>query len=523
MPDRDLKAEVSDLKFEISDSSRPGVLCYNQAAVSSRCAIHALVLLLSGLLSACNVALGPGYTVVKQQYDVTWTGTSELLIRATYRVKNTGKAPVEYIEATLPDEARRSGLQVWVNGASVAVGAADESTPAGTVRIPISPVLRLKGKQDLVIEYRLSGAADEGAATPSFYLETLGWYPVLRKQEGLFGSGGDPPDKWDLRVTVPRDFLVHAAGIPKGKKRRRDVVEHHFRQRPDRHTAPFVIAGRYTEQRARTTGSEVILWTFQPLPDAAASDIGNWIGRTALEYEKAFGRMGEDESAAVRVAELPPRFTSHDITFADGEKVTVGHMDFIEATFPGGVLLPTGRLARSADRPEGILRSLDEQLALSWFHHGVTAASDSRLLFYFGLPPYAASIAAETRGDAACRNALAASGLADYASLGGEASEPRFFLNDGAVSPERLAYARSKAPLFFLALEDHYGKDAARRALARLAASLRGRQFTTNDLRVAIQLETGQDPAEFFRQWLNVTGIPEEFRKKYENQVSGSR
>ena len=44
-----------------------------------------------------------------------------------------------------------------------------------------------------------------------------------------------------------------------------------------------------------------------------------------------------------------------------------------------------------------------------------------------------------------------------------------------------------------------------------------------NDLRVAIQLETGEDPAEFFRLWLNQPGIPDEFRKKYEQQSPGSR
>ncbi len=229
----------------------------------------------SAMFCACGVALGPGYTIEKQQYDVHWTGTSELLVRSTYRVKNTGKTPIDYLEFELPEASHRSGLQVWLDGAPVATEAADESAPAGTVRIPVSPALALKKTQALVIEYRLRGPVSEGSATPSFFLETQGWYPELHKQEGLFGSGGNPPEKWDLRVTVPRDFLVHASGAHKGTKRRNDMVEHRFRQRPDRDSTPFVVAGRYHEQRARTAGSEVILWTFQPLQEAVAQAVGN--------------------------------------------------------------------------------------------------------------------------------------------------------------------------------------------------------------------------------------------------------
>jgi hypothetical protein len=453
----------------------------------------------AGLLSGCAVALGPGYRVEKQQVEVRWTGAETLEVRGIYQLKNTGTEPMDYIEAVLPEEARRSGLQVWLDQSPVSLEPAAELAPEGTVRIPFRPAWEKKRKASLVIEYALRGAVADAGATPSVYLETRGWYPDLRSKDGLFAFGGEPPKKWDLRITVPREFLVHASGEAKGKKRRDALLEHRFQQR-GRDFRPFVVAGRYQEQRI----SHVILWTLQPRPEMAVRRLGEGVARTTQEYQAAFGKPLEFQS--VMVVELPSRAT---------EKAA--------KSFPGGVFFASDQQDRLLGDPEEVLRALDEHLTYTWFYHTVTATPEAQLLFYEGLPPYGASIAAEARGAAAYRSALASGRLGLYEDAGGEKKEPQFFLNESESSRERIAFARAKAPLFFLALEDRYGKQATRRALARLVESLRGQKFNTNDLRVAIQIETGEDPAEFFRQWLNQPGIPEEFRKKYKTQVTGSR
>jgi len=467
-----------------------------------------LLLLACALATAgCNVALGPGYTVKKQQLEARWTGTPELAVRGNYRLQNAGNVPLDYLDVTLPPDSRRSGLQISLDGSPVATQPADALAPAGTVRIPISPALPLKKKCDLVIEYRLAGSVGDVSATPSFYLETRGWYPALREREGLFGSGGEPPEKWDLRVTVPRDFLVHASGQQKGRKRRNDLVEHRFRQRTGKDFDPFVVAGRYQEQKAPSAGAEVILWTFQPPPESAIRDFGHWVGQTAQQYQTTFGTLGED--TRILLIEPPPGIAS-----APGER---------KGPFPGGTFLLASEYTPVSGEDSDFWVRLDERLALIWFHHGITPVPDARLLFEEGLPRYAATIAAEAHNEISNRAALASNRLAFYEDLGGSDHEPHFFLNSPDTSRERVRYAAAKAPLFFLALEDRYGKEAIRNALARLVESLRGRLFNTNDLRVAIQLETGEDPAEFFRQWLNQPGIPEDFRKRYEKQGPGSR
>jgi hypothetical protein len=465
-----------------------------------------LLLLCATLLSACAVPLGPGYTVQKQQVAARWTGTPELAVRGAYRIENTGQGPLDYIEVTLPPESRRSGLQVSLNGSPVATQPADELAPAGTVRIPISPALPQKKRRELVIEYRLAGSAGDVSAKPSFYLETRGWYPVLREREGLFGSGGAPPEKWDLRVTAPRDFLVHASGQPRGRRRRGDTVEHRFRQRRGHDFEPYVVAGRYHEYRATFQGVAVIMWMAETLAESTVRSIQERVGRCIRQYSTTFGSPWD--SAAVRIVHI-----------ATGLKLEHPNA---RGTFPDGVLLFSAPESAFAGDVNDLWRELDERLVLLWFFHGVTATPDAQLLFYEGLPPYGASIVTEAHRVTSERAMLASARLRLYEDAGGQEQEPRLFLNEADASPKRVAYARAKAPLFFLALEDRYGKEAVRNALARIVASLRGRQFNTNDLRVAIHLETGEDPAEFFRQWLNQPGIPEEFRQRYA-QHAGNR
>ena len=70
--------------------------------------------------------------------------------------------------------------------------------------------------------------------------------------------------------------------------------------------------------------------------------------------------------------------------------------------------------------------------------------------------------------------------------------------------------------MFFVALEDRYGKENVRRALAHLVRSLRGSRFGFAELRSALELETQQNLGDFFRLWLDQTGIPPEVRARYE-------
>ncbi len=73
----------------------------------------------------------------------------------------------------------------------------------------------------LSVEY-LSAAAGETSLSfsgDSFFLPAQGWNPELLPARGLFATGGVPPKKWEVSVSVPEGFLVHTSG--RGKRRLR--------------------------------------------------------------------------------------------------------------------------------------------------------------------------------------------------------------------------------------------------------------------------------------------------------------
>lgn len=466
-----------------------------------------LLVLPAALLSACAVPLGPGYTVKKQQLEAHWTGTPELAVRGSYRLQNTGKGPLDYIEVTLPPEPRRSGLQVTLDKSPIATQPADELAPAGTVRIPISPALPPKKKRDLVIEYRLAGAVRDVSATPSFYLETRGWYPALREREGLFGSGGAPPEKWDLRVTVPRDFLVHASGQPKGRKRRGEAVEHRFRQRRGEDFDPFVVAGRYHEEKRSSNGVTVVLWSGEPLKPDRVERAAEGVGSTTRLYERMFGSRSEKE--------LPVH-----VVFVAGKPDSQEQRMRQLRSLPSVALYPIPSAADDFDSSMGLIQW---SLSYTWFGHLVYPAPEQEFLLSDAIAMYAVAKATPLRGGETREEII--QGLLrqhDDSPVAREQNLPAS-LADASLTKDAFAAATCKGALFYLALEDRFGEAALHKAFSRVTYGLRGRAVTTNDLRVAIHLETGEDPAEFFRQWLNQPGIPEEFRKKYEKHAAENR
>ena len=73
----------------------------------------------------------------------------------------------------------------------------------------------------------------------------------------------------------------------------------------------------------------------------------------------------------------------------------------------------------------------------------------------------------------------------------------------------------AKSGLFILALKDAVGPKNFRAALRRMIQARRGLDWTIDDLRSALELESGQNLAEFFRVWLYQPGIPDDFRRRY--------
>jgi aminopeptidase N len=88
-----------------------------------------------------------------------------------------------------------------------------------------------------------------------------------------------------------------------------------------------------------------------------------------------------------------------------------------------------------------------------------------------------------------------------------------------AAGPRRIALA--KAPLFFVALEDVCGEEPMRTGVAHMLATERGREAGYADLRASLEESCNRDFAPMFRLWLNSTGIPPDFRARYQGSAAG--
>jgi heme oxygenase len=84
-----------------------------------------------------------------------------------------------------------------------------------------------------------------------------------------------------------------------------------------------------------------------------------------------------------------------------------------------------------------------------------------------------------------------------------------------ACSFHEIAKRSRRAQLFVHALEEELSAEAVNRALRRMLQGLRGTTWGENDLRAALEAESGRDLGAFFRAWLHSEDIPADFRTKY--------
>jgi aminopeptidase N len=87
---------------------------------------------------------------------------------------------------------------------------------------------------------------------------------------------------------------------------------------------------------------------------------------------------------------------------------------------------------------------------------------------------------------------------------------------------EQRRIARTKAALFFIALEDAYGQAPVRQGLKQVVAILGGKEVGYDDLRSALEQSTGKNLAEPFRTWLYNKGMPQDFRSRYQTAAAAS-
>lgn len=456
-------------------------------------------MLAAALVAAgCAAPLGPGYTVERQRIEVAFVSEPQphVVVRATWRVKNTGNRALSAVEVRLPDakSAGRSALR-FESGASEITPAQRGTGDAMSIAFP-SP-LAVKAKQEIAVSYELAGRAGVG---PGVMVEGRGfvlppppsdWAPALLPPKGLFARVGEPPKQWEMTVRVPAGFRVHASGRERGEKREAGNVVLRWEQERDGFS-PFVAAGAYQEERFAAAEGGVIIWTFQAMPPGLAQRAAAVVAQTADFYDEEFGPRDPDEQT-IWIIECPSGFVCRPVP---------------EAVLPGReVFAPKFWSSGESE----ILR----HLARTWLDFRVHPDWDAEPLPMAVLGNYTADLAAAAQEGGDVRRRLIQDLVRDFDRS--QKPKPERAILSIRSSDFDAEYAAVKSELFFFALEDAAGKENLRRAILHLLETYGGGTWRAADLRAAVEQESGKDLAALFREWLTETAIPKDFRDEYES------
>jgi hypothetical protein len=460
--------------------------------------------------SGCTTPFGPSYTIEKQRIEVTFSpdAPDRVAVRAWYQMKNTGSQPLEEMSVKLPSEKEFPPRNVRVEWRGKPLASPSNPSDKGVVHVPLGTRWSRGDRSEFTVSYELEAAlvkpASPAQSGPAVFLPSSGWYPTLVAPQGSFSSGGNSPAKWDLVVTAPQDYHVHASGRALGldhsSGKNKASVSLRFEQAELNDFGIFVAAGPYVEQQITTSIGKVIFWSARPVPNSRASEISERIASDAKYFASEFGRK-ETIDEPVWIIECPPPPPSNPpAQFQQGCR-----------TEPLSAIVPDRFLA--PDAPESMYVPVDFQLAETWFGFSLSDSPEDSPWPILAARDYAAEALLASR-DAASRGATIKRLLNILDSYGPEKSNPLIAIRREDSSMEQ-AQARTRSQLFFFALEDRCGSANLHHALARLIRILHGQTWGINDLRSAAEAECGTDLADFFRQWLNRPGIPGDFRARY--------
>jgi hypothetical protein len=456
-------------------------------------------------VSSCAVALGPGYSIENQEIRIQFLPGADPRIRfdADYQLRNTGNQPLASLALRLP--GRRSFHLARAEASWDGLALAEQSSPL----VPRNTLLALPGRWNvserhtlhLAAEFRTPAPGEAGFsfASDAFFLPSEGWAPELLPSEGLFATGGVPPKQWRLRVRVPDGFLVHASGLSSKTSRSAREITVPFVERPeDRY--PFVVAGMYKETALETgAGHHVYLWTRAAEDSARFDQFAGALARAIQAYDATFG-IRSQKPQPLWIVECPVLagcFRSTESSYAN--------LLNAEPASVSSELVSSDTLLVDFDRGAPRLAAAAPALAASWLGYGQNPGFFEQQAPLSALPAFASALGQEAIDGPSSRTATIRRALR--------------MIPKGVVGrkPEDENVLRAKSFLFFYALEERYGREAFRRAIDHMLSARQGRGFNLNDLIAAFELETHQNVAEFVRLWMKRSGVPDEFRARYEN------
>jgi hypothetical protein len=446
------------------------------------------------LLAACAVPLGPGYHLRRETVTVRYQAGGPLRVRTDARMKNVGNAPLDELTLQAPERARE-GAAVWIAGRQVSAVAKTVADEPQLVA-PLSPPLAEQGSLDFRLEYEIP------APSLDFVLNPAAWFTDFVPPKHLFAKGHSRAGKTELEIFVPAGYRALTTGRSRGVRSSRSgtETEYRFEVRPD-DFPPFLVVGKFQQQKIRVHGRDVVFWTVQPLAAGCAQSFAAHLGATANLYRSTFGRLSKRKSP-IPVIEIS----------RDGRSTAREEGGF--GSVPQGVSFSVAP-AELCRQPQRFFPAVDRALAATWFGWAVAPEPDARALFEGGARRYAELVAEEGGSPAEARRRQVGAWLAEYDRLRSRAKPiaPVSLKRDSPAAERQMAGIQSALSL--IAFQDRFGPVAVQHALAHLVSSLRNSTAGLDDVRSAFEQAAGRNLFGFFNQWLGRPGIPEGFRKRY--------
>ena len=460
--------------------------------------------------------LGPGFFLLDRRTEIRTpadaTPDAGLHIKVDDFFSNAGNRPLRSIEVRLPDGPTfgSRNLRMTIDGQPVSPQSAS-NIDRRLMLTPFDPAWKRNQPREIVTEWDLmpepEGRGTVAASADAFYIADETALPLWQAPAAPFARGGPVPLKAALTVMVPPDFRVLAPGKALKPATVNGLIAHRYKIQPTRDFLPYVVAGRYVEQIARTRQGEVSFWTLHPGDARQAETAAARLADSMKAYTDFFGPATRTDSI-VRVVEAPVNLPAE---FGEADGATGG------GSFPGGVLLDRRALTAGLTN-ESTLQLAEYELARTWFGWTVRPAPETQILMGRGVGLFGLVIAAERRSADERRRAVAQI-LDRYDASRRIAADRRLVEPPVGYSRAERISTGYRAALFFVALEDLCGRANLSAAFHEIVHSRGGDITEDEELRAATEDTYGHDLAQMFRDWLNHPEVPEEFRARYGNSA----
>jgi hypothetical protein len=473
-------------------------------------------------LAGCSSSFGPGYVINKQDIDVSFEPgpPAHISIKSNYELINNGTRPLSELELRLPGKVRfkTSNIELTWDGQALHSGPSPDYPRNTLVKLPQSwPV---SGRHTLHIAMNLDtpGPGESsylGFAPDAFFLPAQGWAPQLLPSNGIFATGGAPPDKWNLTVHVPKGFIVHSSGDKIKTSKHGEETAILARQRIV-DIYPYVIAGRYVTKKIGSDRQSIYLWTRKPQDPGDIRAVSDSLIKTLSNYNVVFGPRSVAEPPAGFLVrhhgsgknELPLWLAECPVIpgcFTERNPLNAQLLGAKDEVRSGEMISENSAMIDPRPGLKKMALATAPGLAASWLGYGQNPGFYEQDPPLSAFPTFAAAVGDEALNGATARVETIRRALALI---------PK---NAAPLAKETDVAVRAKSLLFFYALQDRYGQEAFRKAVRHMLDARRNTGFNVDDLIAAFDQEAHGNTAAFVRLWMKHPGVPADFRAKYEN------